>query len=234
MTNFSRKEATMREIFSTQNYRKTPKGVLTNIYSHQQWRSKIKDMPPPKYSLKEFQDEFLNDTLFIRLFNEWVKSDYKKNKKPSFDRIDCFKPYSFDNIHLVTWEENRYKQRMEVTRIRATKIKSINVITGEETIYKSVSDAVAKTWFTQGCISSALNGHLKTYKGFKWEYIGNPKRKIKTHTKKCQCCGREFVYGNKNQKFCSRKCGSMNNKNACKKRAVPCNIHDNHELTKGE
>lgn len=214
----------IKSLVTTQKYRKTPKGVLTNIYSKQKERSRLKEMEPPSYSLKEFHDKYLKDKTFIRLYNEWVKSGYKKNKKPSFDRIDCFKPYSFDNIHVITWEENRYKQRMEVIRIRASRIKSIDILTQEETIYKSVTAAVEKTGFQQGTISSALNGYIKTYKGFRWEYIDIPKRKRKEHIKKCQCCGQYFVYSNKNQKFCSPRCGSIGNKNACKK--VVGNIFD--------
>ena len=204
----------------TAKYRRTRKGVLTNIYSKQVERSRRKNMPLPAYSLQEFHDKYLNDKKFIRLFNEWVEHNYLKAKKPSFDRIDCMKPYSFENIHIVTWEENRYKQRFEVKRIRATTIKATNIKTGEETFYTSVSDAVNKTGLHQGCISSCLTGLNKTYKGYFWTYVGKPKRKLKPHTRKCERCGREFIYKNKSQKFCSPSCGSKGNKNASKCRDI--------------
>lgn len=209
-------ETADKKINNTKRFRKTPKGVLTNIYSKQVERSRNKSMPLPSYTLKEFHAKYLDDAKYLRIFNEWVKSGYNKYKKPSFDRIDCMKPYSFDNIQVMTWEENRYKQRMEASRIRATQLKATNIVTNEETIYKSVSDAVRKTGFTQGCISACLNGYGKIYKNCTWEYLDKPKKKSKNRIKKCEYCGKEFIYINKRQRFCSRKCGSMGNCNAKK------------------
>lgn len=212
---------------NTSNYRKTPKGVLTNIYNKQVERSRLKGWPMPSYTLREFHEMYLVDKKFIRLFNEWVRSGYLKNKKPSFDRIDCTKPYTASNIHVVTWEENRYKQRMEVSKLRATAIKSINLVTNEETIYSSVSDAVRKTGYLEGGISSCLCLRQKSYKGFIWMYIEKPKKKIKLHIKNCECCGKEFIYKQSKQRFCSRICGSIGNNNASKYHfEVIGNIHE--------
>ena len=52
---------------------------------------------------------------FDALFDSWVKSGYKKGLKPSVDRVDDFNGYSFCNIRLVTWDENREHQYKDIS-----------------------------------------------------------------------------------------------------------------------
>lgn len=148
---------------SVEKFRKTKKGILTNSYSNQKSRRKV------YYSLKELHDKFLNDKRFDRLFIEWEKSGYKKDFKPTVDRINCKNDYKLENIHCLTWQENRYKQRMETNLFRAKEIvclKNGNIIN----IYKSVSEAVRQTGIMQGNISSCLTGKRKTCGGYVWKY----------------------------------------------------------------
>lgn len=148
---------------SSQKFRKTKKGILTNAYSRQKKRKEV------NYSLKELHERFLNDLRFNRLFNEWVKSNYNKEFIPTVDRINCKKGYELTNIHCLTWKENRYKQRMETNIFRAKKILCIKKGFVVER-YNSVSDAVRKTGIMQSNISSCLTGKRKTCGGFIWEY----------------------------------------------------------------
>lgn len=154
---------------NTSKYRKTKKGVLTNIYHKQIERSKLRKIPMPSYTLEQLQSKFINDKKFNRIFIEWVKSNYNKQFKPSLDRINCLKPYSLDNIQILTWAENRYKQRMELKIIRG---KSVLMVMGNKIIakYKSVTDAVRKTGLSQGNISSCLHGKRITCGGYKFIY----------------------------------------------------------------
>lgn len=148
---------------STQKFRKTKKGILTNSYSKQKKRKNV------EYSLIELHNKFLNDKRFDRLFNEWVKSSYNKLFIPTIDRINCKKEYSLDNIQCLTWKENRYKQRMGTNIFRAKEIVCLKdgVIVF---CFKSVSDAVRKTGLMQGNISSCLTGRRKTCGGYSWQY----------------------------------------------------------------
>lgn len=148
---------------ATKKFRKTKKGILTNSFSRQKNRKEV------SYSLKELHDKFLYDKRFDRLFNEWVKSGYNKQFIPTIDRINCKKGYDLNNIHCMTWAENRYKQRMETNIFRAKKIVCFKngVIIKK---YDSVSDAVRSTGIMQGNISSCLTGKRKSCGGFTWEY----------------------------------------------------------------
>ena len=81
---------------NTRRYRKTKKGILTNIYNRQ-----IKKNIIVNYTLKELHNYFLNNKKFNRLYNEWIKNNYEKQFIPSIDRIDCKKGYNFNNIQCI-------------------------------------------------------------------------------------------------------------------------------------
>lgn len=159
-----------RLLKNTERYRKTKKGVLTNIYNHQKNRNIV------EYSLKEFQDRFIDDKTFKKLYDEWVKHNYNKQYKPTIDRIDCFGTYNFKNIHWLSWADNRYKQRMELKRIRSRKVLMLK--DGEVVReFNSQRQAIIETSLSQGNLSSCLNGRRKYCGGYEWKYkdevIGN-------------------------------------------------------------
>lgn len=154
---------------NTMNYRKTKKGILTNIYSHQKGRYKV------DYTLKELHAMFIDNYQFNRLYIEWVKSGFCKQFKPTIDRVFCKRHYTLRNIHCLNWADNRYKQRMELKLLRARPVYRILNNTVVRT-YKSVSHAVQLTGLQQSGISMCLNGHRNYCGGFKWSYE-NPELK---------------------------------------------------------
>lgn len=90
-------------------YVKTKKGLIYNIYYHQHKRCKLKCIPLPSYTKHELYRWIIKQDLFHELYNQWTESDYEKNLIPSIDRKNDFKGYSFDNIQLMTWLENKKK-----------------------------------------------------------------------------------------------------------------------------
>lgn len=158
--------STKQEILK--KYRKTPKGVLTNMYNKHKYRNKKKGFGDIGYSLKWFQDRFLGDKTYKRLFNEWVKSNYSKAKKPTIDRIDCKKGYEKDNIHLLPWCENRFKQSMERRSRKGCVLQKLNGRVVR--VWNSQREAWKKLNIQQSMLSLALNGKCKTAYGFEWEY----------------------------------------------------------------
>ena len=97
---------------STKKYLKTPKGVLNIIYRNQLLKQKRRGIKV-NYTYKEFKDKYLNDEKYLELYNQWLKNNCLSDYKPSFDRIDNTKDYSFDNLQIMTWRENNAKGRRE-------------------------------------------------------------------------------------------------------------------------
>lgn len=154
-----------RLLENTKKYRETRKGVLTNIFHHMKARRTV------NFSLSDFHERFLNDKKYVRIHAEWLKSGKNKMNKPSIDRISRKLDYTMENIHLVTWAENRYKQTMER---RSRKGPVIQVSNGEVVAkYTSQRDAVKKTGFAQGNMSSVLNGKRSHCGGFQFLYESN-------------------------------------------------------------
>ena len=151
-----------RLLENTARWRKTKRGLLTNLYHkmrerHTVWFDRI--------SLYEFAD----CKKFNRLFKEWENAGYDKQLKPSIDRISNKKEYTIDNIQWLTWAENRYKQTME----RRSRKGKVAQILGDKTVkvFASQREAVRETGLSQSQMSKVLNNKGITCGGYKWKYI---------------------------------------------------------------
>lgn len=94
------------------DYGLTEKGVIRVIYKTQVRNSRIRQHRLPDYSKADLA-MWMYSNGYKNLFDTWVDSGYKKSKKPSVDRINSNLPYSFENITLVTWNENKLNQAKE-------------------------------------------------------------------------------------------------------------------------
>lgn len=100
---------------------------------------------------------------------EWVKSGYKKQMKPTIDRISNKKPYLKNNVHWLPWHENRFKQKMER---RSRKGRVAQILCGEVIkIFNSQMDAVKILGLSQSRLSFALNGKVEFAGGYQWKYL---------------------------------------------------------------
>ena len=100
-----------KSCFSEQykKYRRTKEGVITQAYSSQEHASTRRGDPPPTYTKQELKEWCFSQKKFHELYDNWVKSGYKKTLKPSCDRTDDYRGYSLDRLQIITWGENNAK-----------------------------------------------------------------------------------------------------------------------------
>lgn len=150
---------------STARWRKTKRGLITNLYGAMRGRQET------LISLEELH-EFADCNKFNRLYNEWVKSGYQKQFKPSLDRISNKKGYVKGNIQWLTWAENKFKSIMELRSRKGAVLQMM----GDKVIARYISqrEAVIKTGIAQGNMSEVLNGKRQFCGGYKFVFESNP------------------------------------------------------------
>lgn len=155
-------------------YAKTKKGLISKIYRTQKRNSKERNHDEPNYSLCELRDWAMSQSIFHELFDLWETSGYKKILIPSFDRLDDYKPYTFDNLQILTWGENLEKSHADMKNgINNKQSKAVLQIDADNAVverHHSVRSAVRKTGVAQSSIILCCMRKRRLAGGFKWEY----------------------------------------------------------------
>lgn len=103
------------------NYkRKTrPSFYLGTCYSEITRRCKTKTVIRPNYygkkycTKEEFVNKFLTNEAFLKQYEIWQKSGFKRGFAPSIDRIDNDGDYTLDNLRFISNIENGIKDRVK-------------------------------------------------------------------------------------------------------------------------
>ena len=160
------------DIKRVKEYVKTIPGLISEIYACQRKHSKKRNHNMPNYTKQEFGEWLLSQINFDILYNQWVKSGYKNELKPSVDRLDDYKGYSFDNIQLITWGENREKGTRDVkSGINNKKSKAVLQYDLDMNFireFHSLRFASRETGFERANILACCKGINKTSMSFKW------------------------------------------------------------------
>lgn len=170
----------MLKLKSTARYRKTQKGVLTNIYNKMKERSAKKGMPPVSFTLEEFHKKYLFDEEFDRLFTTWENGGYLKSKKPSADRINPMLGYTLENISFVTWAENRRKADWEKSFLYTTSVDMLDRNGNILRSFESIKEAALLTGIPSSTIIRCSQTKSKTITGYAFRYRGDKQRTSKT------------------------------------------------------
>lgn len=108
------------------------------------------------------------------LFRNWEESNYSSNLSPSIDRIDDYGIYSFDNIQLMTWEQNNRKgnhyQKNGLNRKNSIAVNQYTLDGDFLTSFHSLMEAERQTGVSNTSISRVCRNLAHTAGGFKWEY----------------------------------------------------------------
>ena len=156
------------------NYFRTKEGLISKIYTNQVTHSRERGHLLPIYTLSELKEWFSLQENFDDLYNNWVLSGYSKNIKPSCDRLDDYKSYSFSNIRLVTWQINHEKGISDrMSGANKKQLKAVNQISLSGLFlssYYSAAKASRSTGIIVSSITKCCRGVQQTAGGFMWRY----------------------------------------------------------------
>lgn len=145
---------------------RTLSGCISKIYNAQRQNSKARGHGTLPYNKYQLIDWALKQPETWTIYERWKLSNYDFNLTPSIDRLKDELGYSFDNIRITTWQDNRAKEW-------TNKYKSITLIdkkTKEEFKFNSIKEACEDKNLNPGAVSNVLRGDSKSTGGF---YIKN-------------------------------------------------------------
>ena len=155
-------------------WRKTKSGLLAKSYSAQLDACRKRNHPMPTYTLDEFREWVLAQDVFHELFNAWTASGHAKDLIPSTDRLDNSKSYSFDNLQIVTFKQNRenvYRDRKSgVVKTIDKAILQFSKAGEFIAEYFSIAEAARESKLHSQNISLVAKGKRKTSGGFIWKF----------------------------------------------------------------
>ena len=164
----------MSEKSRQQKYRRSIKGILITIYGGSVQKAIRRGHLPPTYTLKEFRDKFSTDTTFLSLYKIWINSNYNTMLKPSVDRLDNTKSYTWENIQIVNWKTNLLNANQDTNpKIMHTPVYQLDKNTHEILAeFSSITAASIKTGANKSHIGGVCRKDTNriTAGGYKWMY----------------------------------------------------------------
>ena len=152
----------------------TKRGMLSVMYATQNTKSYYRGHNPPEYSKEELWSWLISQVNFDALYLNWINSGYESYLKPSIDRLNDDIGYSFDNIQLITWYENKYKNKIRRdvrTGPKKPWKKSVIAMIGDiSNVYDSLNDASRATGVGVKDISMCCREKRLTAGGYKWKF----------------------------------------------------------------
>ena len=160
----------------------TKNGWYSRIYHNMQQRNKRKfdkDLPFSKEEFIKWIDENYREK-FDDLFKKYVDSGCEKYLVPSIDRVDDYDSYHFDNMQLLTWEQNDIKGTIGIkNKVSCAEVGkkycSKTVAQYDENMneimrFSSTHEVTRILGFDSSLIAKACREGLKS-KGYYWKYI---------------------------------------------------------------
>ena len=150
----------------------SPKGVFRVIYKTQKRHQKLRGHGELPYT-KEQLVAWMVGNGFYSLFDRWVESDYKKHLKPSVDRVNDLNGYSFDNVRLGTWQDNREHQANDIRLGVGTSGKRCKPLLKMNDDMVVICEYVSFNAAKRDCgyhMEYAIKNKVKCKAGFYWKY----------------------------------------------------------------
>lgn len=137
-------------------------------YSELKSRIKRKNFDKECFTLSEFLVWIMNNKNYKNIYINYINNFKDRNSCPSIDRLNDYETYSFDNIRLVTWKENKDKYNSDRLIGKNTKqskpVISICIMTGETKLYHSAHYASQQTKITRSSINRSCRSNVDSCK----------------------------------------------------------------------
>lgn len=139
--------------------------IIDNIYTHQKHsRYKV----PVLYTWEELSEWVMNNKKFMKLYQEWLAFNMCKSFMPSIIRIDSKKPYSLNNLKVLTARKalllNTQKRQRPVVQITKEGVELARYPNA-----KVAAEIIGIKNFSN--IHMVCKGVRKTAKGYIWKYV---------------------------------------------------------------
>ncbi len=164
--------------YSIRKSREKP-NVIRRMYDRQVRNSKKRGMAVPSYTKSELLNWLLDDWVFDLLYTNWKHCGYLVEMAPSLDRIDDYISYTFSNIRLVTWQENR--NYLSYSLVNGLNCKTSNKVTMYEIVttvtykkvdtFHSAAEAARVTGVNKNNISECCRGYKQVSRWVLLEYL---------------------------------------------------------------
>lgn len=153
-----------------------PKRLASRIYNQQKRSSIRRGHPLPNYDILWLAEWLTSRDNFKDMHTKWIESGMESNLKPSVDRINPLKPYTKDNIQLMTWGENNkkgksvdlivskdyknnkdlYKDNLDIALRKISMIRAIYVKHAIDAKSKGIEVEYTKEWFSYFLIKNDI------------------------------------------------------------------------------
>jgi hypothetical protein len=153
-----------------QAIKKTKVGVIKSLYRGQGSSARKRGHHLPTYSSQQLIDWAIAEPKFHIIYDNWVKANYDRYLRPSFDRKDNKKSYTLDNLQVITFMENCRKGG---TIEADPAVKSIYQKTKKGILiaqWRSAADAEKLLGIDNGDIGKCCQGKRKQAGGYLWEF----------------------------------------------------------------
>lgn len=157
-------------------HRLTYKGVTADLFANMTTKSNENGGRYKKdsFTLEQFR-LWVKTTNFEKLFDTWKRNGHRRDDRPSVDRIDVLKGYSFGNMRITTCRDNYLKGFTEKTILFGRPVYQLSKNGKKLAKYESITIASLATGINRGNIGSCIVGRPKhsVAGGYKWIYATN-------------------------------------------------------------
>ncbi len=147
------------------------KGVIRVLYKTQKSHQKLRGHGTLPYTKAEFSN-WVYENGYKSLYDKWVEVGNLSSRKPSVDRLNDYRGYSFDNMRLVTWIDNREHQWQDIRSGQSTSgercVSLCKLDNNGNVLEEYVSYAEVKRLLGY-CVHYAVKEGIRCKQGFRWK-----------------------------------------------------------------